>query len=799
MTILPGKPKHLFATKDGRAAFGKTIAVEQFTPEQRAVVERAVAAVGRPSGVLVGAHFMESLWDVRPLVLERGVMTITRFSDPGLSEPRREGLARCHGSLSGIAGVVACGRAAGLGGAQIWMRRIFAGSTLAQSPSTETGSTAHPLHRAGRLVSYVRYLDSFGVIHGHIAPDNVAFDGENPLLLDYGFAAWSSQPERYADLAPEVSRGAEPSTASDVYGLATVLKTLLGGHLSVEHSAFLDRMLAAEPGERPAIGAVEAFFSGGARVQPGAAPVSAVPGGARLGSGRVVTPTRPTAVAGSVAPASSPRLGGASTESPVLPPTGSASPVSPTPPQSSLPRVHAGSSSKLSGWWGVIGLVVAGAALVHFGVVPLRDEPEPARIPHAVFWASGQPEMMRRVAEAALVEGDPTAERVIVADALNGNTDSSRMIRASILRLGYNPLWQHELGDADREVLLGFGLAGLLNRQPPGLPDLKSLHPGVLVAIAADLDVTVELPALREVPLVDLAQLPAPFGPAFLELLRGGGTTLAEPAARAASHLLVGDASPAVIRAFFPEDGAPELMPGRVRVIVPLLSRFPTMERALVEGTPPATPLAELYRWFDGPAIADWRTVRGRDRFAIIAGLPPSGAITQEHSAELLRFPLESVRRAAAERLAGAVKRPTALVVPVLADSDTTFSREQVVALIAALEVAGPSGTTFVQGWFGTEPDAQGVLRLLIARASITEIDAFNVEAARYLKDRPWEFSLDEIEALTQHAEPLARALAYARLDARDTAQRTILAKAVEREASPTLRELIKAKLDLGA
>lgn len=809
MTILSGKPKHLFIVKDGRVGLaGKTVAAEQFSPEQRAAVERALTMAARPMGVLVGAHFMESVWDVRPLVLEKGIMTITRFTDPGLSASRQEGIARVHGALSGVAGVIACGRASGPGGAQLWMRRKFSAATLGENPSTDAISTMHPLHLARRLVSYVRYLESLGIIHGHLSASNVAFEGDNPVLLDYGFAGWGGGAARYSDLAPEITRGGEPTSASDVFGLALVLKGLLSAHLSPEQLAFIEKMAALEPGDRPVIGAVEAFFSGGA------APIAAtspreIPVGPRLGSGRVVPPARPAPIpeqieqptlASPTHPESpSPRP----IERPANPLLAPASPppinVPPheeeVPPGSGPPRLESRDSRSWSGWL-VVTLLAGIGALFHFDIIQLNRTPAAPRIPFAVFWASGQPQMMRQVAEAALVDGDPTAEVVIVSDALKGGTESSRMVRAGVIRVGYNPLWQHELEGVDREVILGLSLAAILGRRPPNVPDLTTLHPGVVVALAADLDLTADFPPLRAIPLTDLAQLPAPYGPAFLDLVKGGILTLADPAARAVSHLLAGDASAEVLRAFVPDDLSPQAVTARVRILVTLLGKHPAMERTLVKGALDSGALAPILGWFESDAIVDWSKVSTRDRLALVGGLPGSSSVSTEHYAELLRFPLETVRDGAAQRLAETVSRPTALVVAVARDETERLSREQVVALIAALEVSGIAGTTFIQGWFGTEPDPRAVLHLLIARSSLTEIDTFNVEAARYLKGRRWEFTLDEIEALTRHNEPLARALAYARLDVRDTAQRSILAKAVERELSVKLKEQITAKLN---
>jgi hypothetical protein len=205
--------------------------------------------------------------------------------------------------------------------------------------------------------------------------------------------------------------------------------------------------------------------------------------------------------------------------------------------------------------------------------------------------------------------------------------------------------------------------------------------------------------------------------------------------------------------------------------------------------------LPRLLGWFAEDELVDWRSVGVRDRLAVIGGLPTAKILSVEQWADLLRFPLAGVRQRAGEQLREKVRAGTATVLEYLIRQDAVLSREQAVALVSALEVEGDSAPAFIQGWYATEPSSKAVVELLISRSGITEIDGFNVEGARYLKSHQWDFTLDQVEALTRHSEPLVRALAYARLDPRDTAQRSVLEKASAAEVSPKLKEQVLAKL----
>jgi hypothetical protein len=87
------------------------------------------------------------------------------------------------------------------------------------------------------------------------------------------------------------------------------------------------------------------------------------------------------------------------------------------------------------------------------------------------------------------------------------------------------------------------------------------------------------------------------------------------------------------------------------------------------------------------------------------------------------------------------------------------------------------------------------VLLLLLARGGYDSTDTFNLEAARYLRRSQWSATTDMLKLLAQHPEPLARTLAYVRLDPKDDEQRKILQARISAEKDKGLLKMVMAKL----
>jgi hypothetical protein len=88
-----------------------------------------------------------------------------------------------------------------------------------------------------RLAGALESAHRVGVLHGDIRPEDVLTSTYgDPLLTDFGLAALVAppasavtEPERLANVAPELLDGARPSPSTDVYALGSTLFTLLAG------------------------------------------------------------------------------------------------------------------------------------------------------------------------------------------------------------------------------------------------------------------------------------------------------------------------------------------------------------------------------------------------------------------------------------------------------------------------------------------------------------------------------------------------------------------------------------------
>ena len=773
VAIIPGKPRHLSVVKDAPGVTGaRVLAPEALTPEQRRVADQ-ILAVARGAGVFVGALVSATPWDVRPLLLERGITLMVRVTESGLDESRREGYREALRRLESGGLIVGHGDCHTSTGLHLWQRRRYWPETLAGMIEQGLALPLHPVLMARRIAAAVADLHLRGLVHGHLVPANLAFEGDRPVLLDIASATHGLLHRQARDLAPEILTGAEPGVPSDVYGLGICLKHLLAANLTPEYAAFIEAMLIPDPRARPEMGRVADFF-GGERVAPTVRPVTGAPPSG-LPSGRLIQPR--------AAPPPAP-------PAPVVHPTAPPAATTSAPPPSAgvpSPVPSAFNSGPLLGFVALFALLVVGWALDVPGRIFDR-----APVPYSLYWGSSDQASLEEVARAAL-RGDTEAELVIVQDALKGGKREG--VAMGLLRSGYNPLWSSELSGHDREILLSLALASLLG-QAPDVPDLTEAHPAVALAIAAELAVSTPVPPLEEISTASVARLPPPYGATFKELQRLNAATLGDPFARAVSHLLTGDGSEPVLGAIFPEDLGDAAVLGRLRLILPLTPRVQRLDQ-LVFATlrQRGGAFEERMRWFGEEELAGWSQVGVRDRMLIISGLQPITPLGPTQYGDLLRFPLAEVRAIAVRALERETPEHLAPLVPVMAGESVTLNRSQSIALALALTARGEAAREFIGDWFLTQPEPEAVLALLLAAGASEGMDEFSAAAVHYLEPLEWSFTLDQMEELTQHGAPLARALAYTRLDPRDTAQRRILEAGAAREPRPRLREQVLQKI----
>lgn len=794
-------PPNLQLVPEGsRSGEGQVTPVEDLSAGQRAELESLRAATKIP-GVLVGVFSLFESWDLRPVTLNAGALWVLRFSHPALPVDGRYlqeflvGIGRV-GSLGERSGGVDFGQVNG----QVWVNRRYADRTLSTALEDLPGDPHHqPFTVAQALVNQVYHLHRNGLIHGHICENNVALFEGNVELVDFGCSAFYPNPaEVHSNLAPEFFRREPLTPAVDIYGLGLVLRGLLRGGAMERYRVLIDRMLLPQPDQRPSISEVRAVFI------PQSAEVRTIRSGTsevrsqvirqdhqRVSSGRLIgEPETPAPQLQYQAP-------------PIAPPV--SQPVAATPPLASPPS-HSGAipqtevASENSAWTLLLGLVVIlvfllGGVLYKQGQFDFLVDSQTSTIPYQEFWESNRPSLMLQVAEAALVEGNLAAERVIVGDALAGNTRPG--IPPLLLSTAFDSAWESELSPQDRDVALRFALLTLVPQQRENLRFIGQAHPGVVLAVAGTVSTELRLPGLDTLPLQVLFELPDPYGVSFRRLQRTGVELLGSSVARSLCHILVGDISGPLLEEYLRGAGDWPQVEARLQVLLRAFERDEaTLSRVFGGLQSLEHPVSRLAGWFDGNGVLDWETVPARDRLRIMGGLLTQVQLSPEYLADLLKFPGEFVSSWAIETLSQQLfNGQSAETLKLVGGPQNNLTRQQSVALVLALRVRGEEAYSYVSSWFETRPPADFVARLLVSRSGETDLDPISIESARYLKGRNFELSLKELERLASHREPLARALAYTNLDLNNPVHRRLLEGMAVVEPSPRLREELQRRL----
>lgn len=797
---LTGKPKHLFVVKeDSPAHVGKMLSAESLTPDQQLTAKRYIG-LSQSAGIVVGALVKNASWDVRPLLLENGQLSLLRFSDPAiaLNKSKLSFLrASCDRLLANpeSTGLITFGEIEG----QVWIRRRYFQHTLADEEAAQ--QAVHPLQISQKLIRAVSALHAGNSIHGHICPQNVSLDRQEVFIFDHSFSV-SSLPhvEEIGSLAPELRNAAVPTFACDVFGLALVMRSLPSFALGAEQEQCLERMLMPEPGLRPSLEAVKEIFmpreatvakpavlthiiattgvTAGKLVQrtPIADSRSSVPTAQPQGP-RIITPQLP-AVAPNLVPEW--KRNDPIENAPTIP-------AQPQAPQSGLPFS-----------WILVGILLLGGG-VYAGKEYLGSRHIDLDSSGALqdAWFSNTPSRMVVVAQAA-VDGDSRAQVFITADAMKGN--SRPLVRGSLIRNAFNAQWEGQLSDSDREIILRLALARLLKGQSIQLPPLSQAHPAIAFAIAGDMPDLQSADGgreLSEVPLASLAALPQPYGVMFDQLEKTGVANLGVRAARGLSHILAGDASPESIAAYFSGIDSKDNARLRVAILFPLAQRVPKIQDLLYAGIESADgPLAPVVTWFSSEDMAQWSQAPHAAHLSLILGELPSQDLTFEQYVDLLTFPDLQVREKAKVRLGEKFfDKKAAAMLQFLASTGNHLNRFQVLTLLTALKMQGEASFALVGSLLDTKPSPLSILGLLLARAGYEKLDPINVELARYLTKTNVRLGIEDLQALSAHPEQLARAMAYARLDPSDPKQRQILENAAVVEPSERLRGQVKEKL----
>lgn len=446
-------------------------------------------------------------------------------------------------------------------------------------------------------------------------------------------------------------------------------------------------------------------------------------------------------------------------------------------------------------------LVVAGGLAVHklnlLGPAssPAIEDQESATIDFEAYWHSKQPSLMRLVVDYALAENPSALAQSEIIRAAQDKSVVDR-VRSGLLRLAFDPHWEAELTGEDRLIALGLSLSEIAPEYISTLPPLSNAHPGVVLAVASEVPFGPEIELLKGVPIKIMHNLPGEMGRIFAGLEALGITTVGDKSALALCHILTGKSSPQIISAYFSERPNEKL-----QLILPLVANAegdPMVQTILAYLTSLDGDLGDSVRWFSLDDTASWKSAKLVSKFKIALGQLPSD-LSPEQYADLLRFPVIKLRERAVEQLNTVTNKGLLSSYMFLAGPGNTLTRRQTIFLSSVLSLAkGETGDSFLSKFFEMEPDPAAVVKLLLIRTEPDSIDSFSFEAARYLINKSdYDISVEQLEKLTTHPEPLARALAYSRADISNPRHVKILRRMVEIEPKETLRNKLREKLML--
>ncbi|MGI6525180.1 MAG: protein kinase domain-containing protein [Bdellovibrionota bacterium] len=763
------------------------ITPEVLSSEQKKLAEEYIALT-ELSGVFVGAIVGASDWDIRPLILDAGELKVIRFSNPERSfdntffseiDDLLKRLPNLHSVSITAAGVI---------GHRIWQARPFYQKTLAEFGAfykAAIGISTQDL--ISQLLKAVNFWHNSGIVHGHLSLSNIAIDSETVNVVDFAFAAVHATRSSVEDFAPELLQNTSISKATDIFGLGLIFQEVLGRMLTPEQYEILQAMLDPVPARRPNIRMVRKVFSSEPKMSHKQSAFQKAAPDDELRLGRVLGENL------SVQQDSLKSEGGTSDSSAgeVLKPSQGSSIATPEKKDDveSSPKKKEGSFL----WLLIVTVLAAGFILFRNGYLSL-DPKTLSGASYGELWQTGIPSVMAKVAEAA-VNGDINAQLIIQKDVMSGGRKAG--VQVDLLQIAFDSRWESKLNERDRSIAFHLGLSNIM-QDSSVVPSLEGLHPGVLFAIVATRDGKNNLEDLNKISVQVLFTLVAPIGTIFEDMDKG--TSLGDDVTIAAAKILTGMASPEELTTFFSAIKDQNVL---VKQIL-LISSFPHQKfsgeqifEAISRGNGVGRKLTD---WINAPSPVNWKIKPTPIKMKLfMSDLPMDESLKVEDYADLLTCPDAEIKASAAALLLKRfLPKNSQDTIAVLVDPNLPLTRKQLVSFVSTIAMKKNLQYRLFEEWFELEPDLNTSLKLLLARKMFID-DPFNVAVTRYLKDKEWNSSNETLKELVQHKEPLARAMAYARLNPTDSIQLKILLDALKVEPTARLRKQIREKIrDVG-
>lgn len=712
--------------------------LENLSREQRELV-RDLLRKASINGVLTGVLAGDAIWDLRPLVLHNGTVGIIRFSDPGLpvEANRFDEFRLAVQRLTDHRFFDAWGEIDG----RIWVRRSFMQNTGNEEPLITAARS--PREAIQLLLQTLYTMHAHGNIHGHITLSNIGVEGARMVLLDPALMSYSlSSKDQIQDAAPEIHRGYPPTFASDLYGLGLVLKQILSqSAMSLDQRNCLESLLSPDPSRRPSLSWVEKSFIGEPYQEP-------------------VTPQQKDV----------------SEEQTVS--------------SSTLPRSVFSKPSVMLSLGALIPIILGIVFFLGFRFSINFSKPA---LPYDTYWSSNQLARMKEVAERAVSQNDKEAQAVIIESL--GKETQPPYILSPVLKHSFDPRWETELSNKDREFAFRIALAPLL---PPALRQgtiPSSLHPGIVLGVVGTSDLTTHGEQFKNVATNDLGQLPGDIGYLFESLSKIGTHNMEELASRGAAHIVLGDIGEKSIAAYLAsEDGSVEL--ARTKLLIPFIKDNATAS-STVFLTLIASPsgAGKIAQWFEQNPLDIWKKVSPLTKILVIVDEDLPEGLSVEQCVDLFYFPLPDTH----SKALSCVQKDETLRMysAALAKHASGMTRIQTVSLVSALKSPAEASRSFIAKWFESKPSVALVIDLLAAQSNKGVSDMLSLEAARYLTTQLDHLTLtrDQIRSLTVHPEPLVRALGYLKLNVRIPGEKEILKSMSKIEPDERMRKELERRL----
>lgn len=747
----------------------RLLSPESLDESQRAIFDECARYF--PDGaVCVNVVLGREPWDVRPLLLQRGSVNIMRLS-PRLDEARARQLA---GDLEGVARLFNHELKVQLipNRGRFFIIRPFVADTLQDELEKGVVAGREQLERLVRqLIKLVGDLSRRSMAHGHLSPANVAVAKGEVILLDPLMGAIQVSTDPY--LPPESSLGVSPEPTADLFCLGKMIRTLLGDSLTPRQMSVVEQLLLPSPRHRPPLAEVAVAFG----FQEASAFQSADRHSQHAAGTNAGKLLRSTSAAGV-------RSAGVS----------------------EVTEESRGEPSRSTRGWLLIPLVLIGVVYLIKDRYPSLYYSLATRVPglvsdHSVEfeaeWSSHQRPRMLVVARSAILRDDPAAINAITADILGGANPEG--VRSRLLRVALDELWREQLSPGDVRAAVALALVQIFPEGARTLPPLKTLHPAILLAIAGETQPLNSGKELQSIGIDSLVSLPAPFGVLFSELKKLGISTVGNPATIGLAAVASGDTRPQAFEGIMTAAVDEAKARAIVELVVPIVRSNPTAANELFAAIRDrGEQLGTLASWFSLEDLAGWSRVPAMTKLDLVVASTTTAELDQAQYADLLKHPVGETRNFAAAMLQkkffpqGSEK----LLVTLSSDANA-LSREQTIALLAALKADPATRGQFVTKWFDLQPNADTIVLLLVARSHVDSADLFNLEAARYLRRNSWRAPFALLELLASHPEPLARVLAYGKLNVAAPAERELLKKRLSLEKDEGCLKALMAKLSI--